>query len=254
MKPAVAIVFFLATELAHAQTRLAPLDGIYNPTSTYSLAFAGAAPSQNILSGLAEGRDLLLVAADWDHQVHQGRRTDYRWEVEVLPLVLLRNPRQVSTTTITMPGQPTFVTQASQLLLAPCTSFTVTGPYTQGPVGFPVGQGTFTYSQVCTREWDYLGGISPLGQRVSWRPGKRLQPYAILNAGFLAATQSVPMYDAAKFNFTVEAGGGLEWFLRARRSVTFDVRYHHISNGGRADNNPSVENATFRLSYRLGRR
>jgi hypothetical protein len=62
------------------------------------------------------------------------------------------------------------------------------------------------------------------------------------------------MYGATKFNFTVESGGGIEWFLRDRRSVAFDVRYHHTSNGGRGDNNPGVDNIAFRASYRLGRR
>jgi hypothetical protein len=254
MKLAVAVVLFLAASLGLAQDRPAPLGGIYNPTSTYSVAFAGTAPSSDIFSGLAEGRTLLMVAADWDHQVHQGRKTDYRWEVEILPFVSMSNPRQTSTTVITIPGQAVYTASTDQLLLAPCTSFTISGPYTVGPVGFPAGQGTLTYTQTCSTVWNYLGGVSPLGQRLSWRPGKRLQPYWITNAGFLAATRIVPMYGATKFNFTVESGGGIEWFLRDRRSVAFDVRYHHTSNGGRGDNNPGVDNIAFRASYRLGRR
>ncbi len=254
MKCLVAAALLAASLGACAQSRPAPNGGLYNPTSTYGASFTGTLPSRDILSGLAEGRELLLFAGDWDHQVHQGRKTDYRWEVEILPLTLLRNPRQVATATITVPGQPVFIVHTNELVLKPCTSYSSNEVYISGPAGYPTGPGTVSYTQTCSQEWDYLGGISPLGQRVSWRPGERLQPYAIVNAGFLAATQSVPTYSAAKFNFTVEAGFGAEWFLRPRRSIAFDVRYHHLSNAGRADNNPSVENVAFRLSYRLGRR
>jgi hypothetical protein len=254
MKLAVASTLLLAALCAHGQNITAPSANAYNPTSTFAVAFSGTAPSFNIFSGLAEGRTFLMLAGDWDHQVHRGRKTDYRWEVEVLPLALLRDPRVVATTVISLPGQPNVTSTVNELLLAPCTSTSFTEPYAQGPVSSLTGQGTLTYTQTCTREWDYLGGVSPLGQRVSWRPGKRMQPYGIVNAGFLMATQSVPIVNATRFNFTVETGVGIEWFLRDRRSVAFDVRYHHTSNGGRGDNNPGIDNIAFRASYRLGRR
>ena len=252
MRLGLEVILLLAAAGARAQND--PIStGIYDATSTYSFAIAGTAPSHNIFSGLADGRTLLMLTGDWDHQIHQGRKIDYRWEVEVLPVVEMTDPRERTKTIITT-AAGTFVDVNDFLPLSPCKSYSQTSVYLSGPPGYPAGPGTVTYTQLCSTEWDYLGGVSPLGQRVSWRPGKRLQPYWIANAGFLAATKSVPMFDAARFNFTAETGAGLEWFVAPRRSLAFDVRYHHMSNGGRADNNPGVDSIAFRATYRFGRR
>jgi hypothetical protein len=88
---------------------------------------------------------------------------------------------------------------------------------------------------------------------VSFRPGRKLQPYAIANAGFLAASRKIPISTATQFNFTAEVGAGIECFQSAKRSIAMDVRYHHTSNGGRGNYNPGIDNVTFRVSYRMGR-
>ena len=60
------------------------------------------------------------------------------------------------------------------------------------------------------------------------------------------------MSNAAKFNFTAQLGAGVEWFVSPHSSFALDLQYHHLSNAGRGDVNPSIETAMLKLSYRYG--
>jgi hypothetical protein len=73
----------------------------------------------------------------------------------------------------------------------------------------------------------------------------------MFNAGFLAFTQKVPDQNSTKFNFTAEFGAGFECYVRDRRSLAFDVRYHHTSNGFRGEDDLGIDNLTFRMAYSL---
>jgi hypothetical protein len=231
-----------------------PQDVSFNPKLTYAVSFSGTLGSSNIIQGLAPGRHLLMLSTDLDALAHKGRKVNYRWEFEVLPLVEVSDPHDVQKVTVNLYSGQTLMATSDTLDRFPCTTNTSTGPY-YGVVssGTLTQIGTYTDVQTCSTLWTYAGGVSPLGQRVSFRPGRKLQPYAIANAGFLAASRKIPISTATQFNFTAEVGAGIECFQSAKRSIAMDVRYHHTSNGGRGNYNPGIDNVTFRVSYRMGR-
>jgi hypothetical protein len=84
---------------------------------------------------------------------------------------------------------------------------------------------------------------------VNFLPHQILQPYLVVNAGFLTFTRNVPDNTATMFNFTAQGGGGLEWYVSEHRSIALDVRYHHLSNAFRGETNLGIDNYVFRLSY-----
>jgi len=225
----------------------------FDPRTTLAAAVTFTTGSRDLIAGFVTGRKILALSGDYDVRLHEGRRTEYRWEFEVLPLAFVSDPREVSDETSYPNGQPPTYYRYDALIATPCVSGSDSGTYYTNNNGVGVEAGTFSSTTKCSTAWTYSGGVSPLGQRISFQPRKRLQPYLIVNAGFLASTRAVPLSDAAEFNFTAEGGAGVEIFESAKRSLTFDVRYHHLSNGGRGDENPGVENVMFKVSYRVGR-
>jgi hypothetical protein len=225
----------------------------YSPKIIYGLSTEGSWASPDIIAGLLAKQTVVAVSVDMDIALHQGRRARYSWEFEVLPLYMLGDLRFQQLTIITLPGQTPTVQTYDALVAYPCSDSTYTGPNIVVVNGVATVSGTITSTQTCTRKWTYGGGLSPLGQRWNFRTGRQLQPYALINAGFVLSTEAVPLSDATRFNFTAEGGAGVEVFHSPKGSVAFDIRYHHLSNGGRGVENPGVENWMFRLGYRLGR-
>jgi hypothetical protein len=229
-------------------------DKPYNPRESLGIAIEGSWASPDIIAGLLANQTVVATSVDLDVTLHQGRRARYRWEFELIPLYLSGDLRQVDEDTITIPGQAPTYQYYDALVAFPCPDRSYTGPNYVIVNGIAVQDGTITSTQVCSRRWTYAGGVSPLGQRFNFRPERRVQPYVVLNAGFVMATRNIPLSDATRFNFTAEGGGGVEVFRSAKASVAFDVRYHHMSNGGRGSENPGVENWMFRLAYRMGKK
>jgi hypothetical protein len=251
-----ALIFIAATLSSIAASSYAqrPGEAGFNPTTTFGVSGAGTLGGRNIFSGLAPGRHLIVASTELDVMAHRGKKTSYRWEFEVQPLIEVSDPHDVQNLTVDLYSGSTMVTRYDTLDRFPCKSNISTGAYYQLESSGTVAQiGTYTNVQTCSTAWTYAGGVSPLGQRVNFRPERRLQPYAIVNAGFLAATRKVPISTATQFNFTAEAGAGVEFFQRSKRSFALDVRYHHTSNGGRGQYNPGIDNVMFKLSYRLSR-
>jgi hypothetical protein len=247
----VAATLLLIDAIAAAQR---PGEIQFDAGTTFGVSGAGTLGSRDIFGALAPGRHLIAASTEVDVMVHRGRKTSYRWEFEVLPLVEISDPHDVQTVTVTLNTGSTKTMHYDTLDLVPCVSNTSNGPYYQiNSTGTLTQIGTYTAVQTCSTAWTYAGGVSALGQRVNFRPRHRLQPYGIVNAGFLGTTRKLPISSAAQFNFTVEAGAGIEFFQRPKRSLALDVRYHHTSNGGRGDYNPGIDNVMFKLSYRLSR-
>jgi hypothetical protein len=233
---------------------------LYDAKTSYSVFVAYSNDSSHIIIGASENRRLLAAGVDYSRRL--GGRSIYSWryQAEVIPLELLQNPRLTRTTTFTVTGNPTSVTfpagtfESSLLQQRQCQSGSGSGNlYGPGSDGQVVLVGNYTFSSICTNPWTYGGGVSPLGQKVNFLPHSRVQPYAVVNAGFVAFAKSVPSDTATMFNFSFEFGAGVEWNRRPGRSWSVDYRYHHISNAGRGESNPGVDNSTFRVSYGFGR-
>ena len=96
-------------------------------------------------------------------------------------------------------------------------------------------------------------GLSPVGFQVNFRRRERVQPFAQVSGGFLYFGERVPDVRGAQFNFTGDFGGGVQWKTGARRAWTAGYRYHHVSNGYRADANPGFDSNLFYVGFSIFR-
>ncbi len=92
-------------------------------------------------------------------------------------------------------------------------------------------------------------GFAPLGLQVNFRPRKKLQPFIGASGGFLYFNKQTPNIVGTRFNFTADVGGGIEYRLKNKRSITFGYKYYHISNGDRGIENPGIDNNIFYIGY-----
>ena len=88
-------------------------------------------------------------------------------------------------------------------------------------------------------------GLAPVGFQFNWRQDKKLQPFLKSAAGFLYFKNPFPDHRGVKFNFTLEAGGGIELLLTDHTSLTFGYKYHHLSNGDTGEVNPGIDSNVF---------
>ena len=96
-------------------------------------------------------------------------------------------------------------------------------------------------------------GLSPVGFQLNFRRRERVQPFAQASGGFLYFGERVPDLRGAQFNFTGDFGGGVQWKTGARRAWTIGYRYHHVSNGYRADVNPGFDSNVFYVGFSIFR-
>jgi len=104
-----------------------------------------------------------------------------------------------------------------------------------------------------TRRTIYGAGLAPVGFQVNFRRRERVQPFAQASGGFLYFGERIPDARGAQFNFTADFGGGVQVKTGARRAWTFGYRYHHISNGYRADFNPGFDSNLFYAGFSIFR-
>jgi Lipid A 3-O-deacylase (PagL) len=126
------------------------------------------------------------------------------------------------------------------LLSYPVTTFVEAPP----PAGFGV---------VKERRKITGAGLSPVGFQLNFRRRERVQPFAQASGGFLYFAERVPDERGAQFNFTADFGGGVQWKTGARRAWTIGYRYHHVSNGYRADVNPGFDSNLFYAGFSIFR-
>ena len=85
----------------------------------------------------------------------------------------------------------------------------------------------------------YAGGFTPLLVRYNFTAHRRVVPYLEVGGGMLGSVEPIPE-GTSRFNFTPQAGIGLQHLMSERRSWTLGVRYHHTSNAGIAKRNPGI--------------
>lgn len=100
-------------------------------------------------------------------------------------------------------------------------------------------------------------GVSPIGLRMLWREGRRIQPYMEEKGGMVGFTRKVINANSTYENFTLQSSTG----VLVRTGSRFDLRLglysdFHMSNGFMVPTNPGLDvmNANVGLSYELGRR
>ncbi len=91
----------------------------------------------------------------------------------------------------------------------------------------------------------YGAGFDPLVLKWNFERHRRLSPYLELTGGALFTNQNVPA-DTNTVNFMDQAALGVH-ILSARRNVSLELRYMHISNAGLANLNPGINTVQVRL-------
>ena len=90
----------------------------------------------------------------------------------------------------------------------------------------------------------YGAGITPFLLRYHFTHRRKLVPFLEAGAGILATTEQVPE-GTSRFNFTPQAGVGLQFVTASGPAWILGVRYHHTSNAGIAQRNPGVNAIVF---------
>lgn len=91
----------------------------------------------------------------------------------------------------------------------------------------------------------YGVGLSPIGLRLNYRTGARVEPYVAGSTGAVYFFQSLPDGRGKAMNFMVDAGVGLQIGLTSQTMLSVGYRYHHLSNGFRGDINPGIDSHLF---------
>jgi hypothetical protein len=230
---------------ASAQPESAP----YVRRNAFGVLFAYSNDSSHILFGQAEQRKLLNIGVSYSRKLIAGRIVNFQFDGEFLPVALESDPLTRVVTAYSSPKQVIYVNDG-QPPLVQCDPFTLPFSYT-GPDG-QVYKGTLTAS--CHgRQWTMGTAMSPAGLQWNFLPRRRLQPFLESHGGYLFSAREIPVSLAGAFNFTVDAGGGLEYFRTHGQSIRAQWRYHHTSNHDTADWNPGIDNGVFQVSYVFGR-
>ncbi|HEY0565011.1 MAG TPA: acyloxyacyl hydrolase, partial [Terriglobales bacterium] len=95
------------------------------------------------------------------------------------------------------------------------------------------------------RRRTYGSGISPVGFQMSAKPHSKWQPFASTNGGFDYFADRILSPQASQMMFSIDLGGGVQYFRTSHSAITLGYRYHHISNANIAKRNPGVDSNIF---------
>jgi hypothetical protein len=77
----------------------------------------------------------------------------------------------------------------------------------------------------------------------TWAAG-RWRPRFLGGAGILFTNREVPPGETT-FNFTPQAGVGIDYLLNGRWALGGEYRFHHLSNKGKTETNPGINSHLF---------
>ncbi len=95
------------------------------------------------------------------------------------------------------------------------------------------------------RKRTYGSGLSPVGFRASFYPESKVQPFLSTNGGFIYFDDRVLSPQGSQFMYTIDFGGGLQFYRKNRQSVTIGYRYQHLSNANISLHNPGTDTNVF---------
>ena len=95
----------------------------------------------------------------------------------------------------------------------------------------------------------YGAGLSPLGFKVRFGQQSWIKPFLAASIGFVYFQRDIPVRDSSRFNFTPEAGLGVDFFLSPKTALTVGYKLQHISNAGIGDRNPGMNSHVFYAGF-----
>lgn len=98
-------------------------------------------------------------------------------------------------------------------------------------------------------------GIFPIGLRMKWRYEKGWQPYIISKGGMLFFAHKALSKDAARENFSLQIGLGMQRRLTRRVDMRAGFEYFHFSDAFVVPSNPGLDSMAYDggLVYHLGK-
>jgi hypothetical protein len=117
--------------------------------------------------------------------------------------------------------------------------------------GVPVSLDKFVAPNVPSDRYVYAFGANPVGLKMNFRRGKRVQPMWDVEGGFLYFSRQVLAQGGSRFQFTIASGPGAQIFLTPRTALTLGYHYHHLSNANISGHNPGVDTHQISLSFSL---
>lgn len=103
----------------------------------------------------------------------------------------------------------------------------------------------------------YGFGLTPVGFQLNFRRKSKIQPFLSANAGLIRFAKTIPDDRSVvfpnrfgrQFNFTLAAGGGVEFLTGSGKSFTAGFKFHHISNASTGNINPGFDQNLFYVGY-----
>lgn len=244
-RPVVLFTLLLSVPAAFSQARTQPF--YYSRLNSFGLFGEYSNNSSHILLGIAQNRKLLDFGGFYSRRVLLNHIVEGDYLAEIRPVMFESDP----------------LTHEAIQVTAPPPGYTLSTDFAQVPACHPsshnytgVSNGV-PYSDTITitcgrRQWTFGEGFSPIGFKANLLPRHRLQPVFTALAGYMFATKPIPVADAGSWNFTFEAGAGIEFYRSATRSIRAEYRLHHISNDYTADDNPGIDSQMIQITYAFG--
>jgi hypothetical protein len=247
-RPAAVLCLVLVLLAFASCTSAQPESEPYVRKNSFGILFAYSNDSSHILFGEAEQRKLINIGVSYSRKLIAGRIVNFQLDAELLPVALESDPLTRYVTVWTSPKPDTFVLDG-QPPITKCDAVTTPFSYIVDGVTY---SGTSTHS--CHgRQWAMGAAMAPAGLQWNFLPHNRLQPFIVSHGGYMFSAHEIPVYGAGSFNFTVDAGGGIEYFRTHGQSIRAQWRYHHTSNHDTANFNPGIDSGLFQVSYVFGR-
>jgi hypothetical protein len=207
---ALAALLAAAAPAARAQPAADSSGGLSDalPSGAWTVGvWAGAAVHSPVHShlGATGGRDFFTAALRVGRMLVSGRRVAAEYTADIVPVAVVT-------------GNPYY--RADRTVLQDGRSMTVFWATGEGPV--------------------YGAGLSPLGLRLHLAASQRVRLFASAAGGGLWFTRNTPVPSARRFNFTAEAGGGVEVVVGGH-ALAAGYKLHHMSNGYTAAANPGLD-------------
>jgi hypothetical protein len=243
-----ALSLSLLTLPAITAAQAAPAETPFTRLNTFAFFGAYSNDSSHILLGIAEKRKLLDFGAGYGRRLLLNNTLSLHYSAEFLPVALESDPLGQLVTKQTAPTAQTFIEKIGPLVTcAPETNrydITLSNGITY------IG----TQTLYCHgRQWTIGEALSPLGFQLNFRPRHALQPFLVSHVGNMYTTKPIPVSNAGSFNFTLDAGAGVELYRGKSRSLRAEYRFHHISNAGTGQSNPGIDNGLLQITYAFGR-
>ena len=84
-------------------------------------------------------------------------------------------------------------------------------------------------------------GATPAGMQAYIKTTERVSLFGQLSGGAAVFTRDMPVPDARKLNFLVDAGGGVRVARKKGGAFFTGVKFHHMSNGNLGRQNPGID-------------